>query len=215
MNKKIVLIGGGGHCKSVLDSIFSMNEYSDIAIIDRRENIGKQILGVPIVGSDDDIHNLFDRGYNFGFITLGSIGNPILRIKLFDLIQEIGFEIPNIIDSSAILSKYIKLDKGIFIGKSSVVNAGSRINNCAIINTNSIIEHDCSVGNFVHIAPGVVLGGEVVIGDNSHIGANSTIKQRVEIGCNSIVGIGSTVLKNVDDNSIAYGNPCRFIKNNQ
>ena len=212
MKKKMLLVGGGGHCKSVLDSLQELNEYAEIGIIDNKENIGKSVLGVPVIGCDDDLTNLFENGYKYAFVTVGSIGNPSLRRKLFNHLGEIGYEIPSIIDPSARVSNHTKIDKGVFIGKQSIVNVGSQIREGAIINTGSIVEHDCQVNAFAHIASGTVLGGEVTIGENSHIGSNTTIKQQVQIGSNSIIGIGSVVLKNIDHQTMAYGNPCREVK---
>lgn len=212
MNKKILLIGGGGHFKSVLDSILELNEYTEIGIVDKKENIGKSIMEVPVVGCDDDLRFLIGDGYKYAFVTVGSIGNPSLRIKLFNLLSEIGYKIPVIIDNSAKVSKHAKVEQGVFIGKQCIVNADALIQKGSIINSGSIVEHDCQIGAFAHVAPGVVLGGEVVIGENCHIGSNATVKQQVHIGANSIIGMGSVVLQNIDSSRVAYGNPCREVK---
>jgi sugar O-acyltransferase (sialic acid O-acetyltransferase NeuD family) len=212
MNKRILLIGGGGHCKSVLDSLLELNEYAEIGIVDKKENIGKSVMGVPVVGCDDDLAALFRDGYGYAFVTVGSIGNPTLRIKLFNLLNKIGYEIPIIIDGSAKVSKHAIIEQGVFIGKQTIVNAGALIQNGAIINSGSIVEHDCQIGAFSHIAPGVVLGGGVVVGEHSHVGSNATIKQQIQIGSNSIIGMGSVVLQNIDSNTTAYGNPCKEVK---
>lgn len=211
-DKRILLIGGGGHCKSVLDSLLNLNEYVEIGIIDKMENIGYLIMGIPILGCDDDLYNLYNEGYHYAFVTVGSIGKPSLRIKLFNMLSEIGFELPNIIDSSSKVSKHAEITQGVFIGKQAIVNAGVVIHKGAIINSGSIVEHDCKIGAFVHVAPGVVLGGEVTIGDYSHIGSNATVKQQVCIGSNSVIGMGSIVIKDIKDNIMAYGNPCRKVK---
>lgn len=211
MNKKILLIGGGGHCKSVLDSLLQTNEYSQIGIIDK-QNIGESILDVPIIGCDDDLSTLYNEGYRYAFVTVGSIGSPLLRIRLFNKLEKIGFQIPNIIDSASILSEYITLENGIFIGKGVVINAGSYIGKGSIINSGSIIEHDCMVNQFSHIAPGTILCGEVKIGENSHIGARSVIKQQIKIGSNTIIGMGSVVVKDINENMIAYGSPCKEVE---
>ncbi|KJS19603.1 MAG: serine acetyltransferase [Clostridiaceae bacterium BRH_c20a] len=212
MDKKIILVGGGGHCKSVLDSLLELNRFSEIGIIDKKENKGKRILGIPIIGCDDDLLRLISEGFKYAFVTVGSIGNPNLRTKLFNQLKEIGFEIPNIVDHSATVSRHVKMETGIFVGKNAVINAGSRINKGVIINTGAIIEHDCIIEKFVHIAPGVVLSGEVHIGANTHVGANSVIKQRLKIGSDSIIGMGSVVSKDVEDHMLAYGNPCKGVR---
>ncbi|PXW91997.1 sugar O-acyltransferase (sialic acid O-acetyltransferase NeuD family) [Streptohalobacillus salinus] len=212
MNKRILLIGGGGHCKSVLDSLLELNEYAEIGIVNKRENVGKSVMGVPVVGCDDDLPTLFRDGYRHAFVTVGSIGIPTLRINLFNLLSEIGYEIPVIIDNSAKVSNHAIIEQGVFIGKQSIVNAGALIQRGAIINSRSIVEHDCQIGAFSHIAPGAVLGGEVIVGEHAHVGSNATIKQQIHIGSNSIIGMGSVVLRNIDSNTMAYGNPCREVK---
>jgi len=212
INKKILLVGGGGHCKSVMDSLLELDQFSEIGIIDKKENKETHILGLSVIGFDDDLPRLFSEDYHYAFVTLGSIGDPSIRINLFRLLEEIGFKIPNIIDTSAIVSDDVKMETGIYIGKNVVVNAGTSLCKGSIINTSVTIEHDCVVGEFAHIAPGAVLCGEVKIGENSHIGANSVVKQQIKIGANTIIGMGSVVLKNIYDDMLAYGNPCKEIE---
>ncbi|PHS31927.1 MAG: serine acetyltransferase [Alkaliphilus sp.] len=212
MDKKILLIGGGGHCKSVVDSLLQTNQYSEIGIIDKKENIGILTLSIPVIGCDDDLSKLYGEGYRYAFITVGSIGNTKLRTKLFEMIEKIGFEIPSIIDDTAIVSKHVRIKKGVFVGKNAVINAGTFIGKGAIINTSATIEHDCKIEEFTHIAPDAVLCGEVQIGANTHIGARSVVKQQSKIGANTIIGMGSVVLKDVKEDIIAYGNPCKEVK---
>ncbi len=212
MQSRILLIGGGGHCKSVIDSIIRTKHYSDIGIIDRSESIGKNILSFPIIGCDDDLLKLYKRGYRDAFVTVGSIGDSTVRKKLFQMLEKIGFTIPNIIDNSALVSEYATLEKGIFIGKNVVVNAGSFIYKGAILNTSSVVEHDSVIQEFSHIAPGVILCGDVKIGANTHIGAKSVVMQNIHIGSDSIIGMGSVVINNIGNNVVAYGNPCKEVR---
>lgn len=212
MSKKIIIVGGGGHCKSVLDSLLKLNEYSEIGIVDKHENVGNLIMGIPVVGCDENLPTLFKRGYKYAFVAIGSVGNPSLKIELFNIIKKIGFEIPVIVDFSAEVSNHVNIKQGVFVGKRSIINADVLISEGAIINSGSIVEHDCQIGAFSHIAPGAILGGGVIIGDNSHVGANTTIKQQVCIGANSMIGMGSVVLQNISDNTLAYGTPCREVR---
>lgn len=210
--KKILLVGGGGHCKSILDSLLELNEYAEIAIIDKSENVGSEIYGVPIIGDDSDLEALFHKGYTYAFVSLGSMGNPKLRIKLFDMLINIGFTIPSIIDKTAIVSKMSEVEYGTFIGKGAVVNTNVNIKKGSIINTRAVVEHDCNVGEFVHIAPNSTVCGGVIIGDYSHIGANSVIRQQIVIGKNITVGVGSVVVKNICDNVVGFGCPFKEVE---
>ena len=210
MADKLLLIGGGGHCKSVLDSLLQCNACSDIGIVDN-SGVGTRVMGVRVIGCDDDLAVLLSRGFTHAFITLGSVGNPAKRVKLFNMVQEMGFKIPNVIDPSAVVSINASLAEGIFVGRNAVVNAGAKLGTCAIINTGAIVEHDCEVGAFAHIATGAVLCGGVCVGQHTHIGAGSVIRQSIEIGEDSVIGAGSVVVSNISNNCVAYGNPAREV----
>ena len=207
----ILLIGGGGHCKSVIDSIKSMDEFNIIGILDNKEKIGTFIDGIEVVGCDDDSRYFFEKGCKNAFITVGSIGDTSIREKLYNDLKNVGFRFPIIRDETSIVSKNIVIEEGTFIGKGVIVNSGTIIGKNCIINTGSILEHDCKIKDFVHIAPGVSLSGNVSIERKTHIGTNSAIIQGVKIGKSCIIGAGSVVIKNIDDFKKAYGNPCREV----
>jgi len=202
------LIGGGGHCKSVLDSVLSLDIYSNIGIVDKQT---VSLLGVSVVGSDQDLVSLFQNGWTDAFVTVGSIGNTATRRKLFDMIKQIGFHVPSVVDNTAIVARGTQIDEGCFIGKKAVINTGASLGKCAIVNTGAIIEHDCTVGDFSHISPGAVLCGQVKVGNDTHVGAGAVIRQQTLIGNNVLIGAGSVVVKKIPDRQIAYGNPCKSV----
>lgn len=205
MGKRLVLIGGGGHCKSVLDAALCMNIFEEIVITDHKISAGSKIMGCKVIGNDILLSRLYIDGFTQAFIALGSIKSTKQREKIYQKASAIGFKFPNIIDPSAILSKEISLGKGIFIGKKAVINSGSTIGDMSIINTGAIIEHDCQIGNFSHIAVSAVICGGCEIGDSTFVGANTTIIQGVKIGMNCIIGAGSIVLGNVSENNKVIG----------
>ncbi|HPZ07438.1 MAG TPA: acetyltransferase [Candidatus Eremiobacteraeota bacterium] len=210
--KKIILIGGGGHCKVVINTIRLVNQYEITGIIEVKEKIGNTIAGIPVIGSDSDLIKYINKGIKLCFITVGSTGSPSLRIKLYNNAKKTGMIFPNIIHPRSIISDSVDMGEGNFIGPGVIINPDAKVGNGCIINTGAIIEHDCKINDFVHIAPGVTLSGGVEIGKNSHIGTGTSIIQYLKIGENTIIGAGSTVVKNIGDNMIAYGNPCKKIR---
>lgn len=203
---KILLVGGGGHCKSVLDSLISMNyNVNDIFIVDPKLELNSRFFGALVIGNDNDLLDLYNQGFHDAFITVGSIGNSMTRQKLATILRDIGFSFPNIIDCSSHVSSFTEIGVGVFIGKGTVVNADSKIGDFCILNSNSIIEHDCLIGNFSHISPGAVLNGNVNIGSRVHVGSNSTIKEGTTITDDVIVGMGSIVLSNIIEKGTYYG----------
>lgn len=211
------MLGTGGHCRSVADSLFELSEYEEIGLVgkirsDDNDKYGGDFpMGLPAVGNDDRLEELMKEGYTDAFIAIGSVGDTTVRKKLYLELKRIGFHIPNIIDKSSTVSKYAVLGEGIYIGKKAAVNAYAVIGNCAIINTASIIEHQCIIGDFVHAASGSTLCGNVKVGAETHIGAGSIVKQGIHIGSGTMIGMGSVVLKDIGDYVTAYGNPCRIV----
>lgn len=203
--KRLVLIGGGGHCKSVLDTVLRTGTYIDIVITDPDIEKNTLISGVRVVGDDDLLPEIYKSGFTDACITVGALVNPEARRRICDRVKGIGFNFPAIIDPSAVVSDSSKIGEGSFIGKNAVVNADAVIGDHCIINSGAIVEHECIIGDFSHISVGAVLCGNVNIGSNCLIGAGCKVKQGVSIGNNSIVGIGSTVLHDVEPGRTVYG----------
>ena len=202
---KIVLIGGGGHCKSVIDVVKNLDYYDEIVITDPLIEVGNKINGCEVLGSDDCLYNLRNNGYKYAFITVGSVGSNNVRKMLMEKIKSFGFELPVIIDPSAVVARSSRIEEGTFIGKNVVINSDVIIGANSIINTASIIEHDCVIGNFTHVSVGAIICGGCNIGDCSFIGAGTTVIQGINIGDNVTIGANSTVLNDVENNLKRYG----------
>lgn len=181
MKEKIVLIGGGGHCQSVIDVIELENKYEIIGIVDTKENIGKDVLGYKVIGCDDDLETIFETSKN-ACITVGHVKSNELRKKLCNKVKKIGFELPTIISPLAYISKHASVDKGTVIMHHALINANAKIGKNCIINTKALIEHDVVVEDNCHISTASVLNGGVVVKENSFFGSNATSKQGVEVG---------------------------------
>lgn len=211
MKKKLILLGGGGHAESVIDTIRSKKEYQIAGILENGKSRGMTVSGIMVLGSDELLADIYRRGIRYVAIAIGSIGNPQVRMRLFEECKAIGYQLPCIIDQSAVLSKDLQIGEGIFIGKGAIIGAGVRLGNGCIINSGAILEHGCAVGNFAHAAPGCTLCGKVKVGDNTHIGAGSTVIQNISIGSNSMIGAGSLVLSDISSNKLAYGSPAKEV----
>lgn len=188
----IILIGGGGHCKSVIDVIEQEAKFKISGIIDKSEFIGSEVLGYSIIGNDLDLEN-FAKKYKFAFITVGHIKSPSSRISLFELAIKAGFSIPSIVSPRAYVSKHSKIGNGTIIMHDAVVNANSIIDKNCIINSKSLIEHDCLISSHCHISTNTTINGGVKIGSGCFIGSNVTTNNNTQIKENSFIKAGSFV----------------------
>ena len=190
MKEKIVLLGGGGHCHSVIDVIESENKYEIIGIVDKKELIGNDILGYKIIACDDDLETIFRTCKN-AIITIGQIESNTIRLKLFNKLKEIGFTLPIIISPLAYVSKHSFIDEGTIIMHHALVNANAKIGKNCIINTKALIEHDVTIEDNCHISTASVLNGAVLVKANTFFGSNATSKQCIEI--NGFIKAGGLV----------------------
>lgn len=215
--KEVVLLGGGGHARVVIETAQKYcRQYRIIGITEEdRSLIGHEISGIPVMGDDSILPELYVKGLKYAFIAVGVTKNQELRNKLQKKITTIGFESINIIHGKSIRSEDIEIGTGNIIMAGCIINTGTSIGSNCIINTGSIIEHGCRIGDNVHIAPGAVLSGGVAVEENSMIGAGAVVIQNVTIGRNSIIGAGSTVILDIPPDSIAVGVPARVIKSNK
>lgn len=210
--KDLVLIGGGGHCKSVIDVIETEGKYQIVGILDVKELIGTSVLGYQIIGTDDDIKKLRTKGCGF-LITVGQIKNYSLRIRLFKQLKESGASIPVIYSPTSQVSRNSNIGVGSVIMHQAIVNAGARVGNNCIINTKALIEHDCNVGDHCHVSTAAIINGNCTIGDACFIGSNSVVSNGVSIAQQCVVGAGTVLYKNIlEEKSLLVGNPARFIR---
>jgi sugar O-acyltransferase (sialic acid O-acetyltransferase NeuD family) len=209
---KLLLVGGGGHCRSVLDCLYEQSFFSEISILDDGLFEGDRVFGARVLGNTGLIENCRQMGYDLAFVAIGSVGHPEVRANFHKRLIKAGYGLTNVIDKTAVVSPYAGLGWGIFVGKNAIINANAKIGDGVIVNTAAVIEHDCCVASFAHISTGSVLCGGVSVGSGSHVGAKSVIRQGLRIGSNCMVGMGSLVSCNIPDSVTAYGNPCRVMK---
>ena len=204
MEKNLILIGGGGHCKSVIDVAESAG-YKILGILDRPEEVGKKVLAYEVIGIDDDIPQYIDKAEFV--ITVGFIKNPSLRIKLYNKVLEAGGKLATLVASTAYVSKYARIGQGTVVMHKSFVNAGAEIGENVIVNTFANIEHDTYIGNQCHISTGVMVNGDCKVSDNCFIGSQSVLSNSISICSDVVIGAGSFVRKSIFQAGIYSGNP--------
>ncbi len=172
----IILVGGGGHCRSVIDVVEQLGLYHIAGIVDQPELIGSSILGYEVIGCDDDLVKLHKQ-YKQAIITVGQVRSNAIRLRLYEQLKSIGYQLPVVVSPLAYLSRHASVGEGCVIMHHALVNAGAMIGENSIINTKALIEHDVVVGAHSHISTATVLNGGVKIAPNSFVGSNTTSKE--------------------------------------
>jgi len=180
MKHEIILIGGGGHCKSVIDVLEQENRYKIAGIVDKKERIGEHVLGYEVIGCDDNLPSLFQQ-FKYALVTLGQIESSSLRKKLFGALKDIGYTLPVVISPFAYVSKHAVIEEGTVVMHHACVNAAASVGKNCIINTKALVEHDAVIGDNCHISTAGVVNGGVKVANDSFYGSNATSKEGLEV----------------------------------
>ena len=212
--KRLILVGGGGHCKAVIDVAMAA-ERPIMGIIDESLAIDDSVVGVSVIGRDNDIKEIVAKhGDSVEFlITVGHIKSSAIRARIANAITLAGgsFATP-LIAPSAHIAIGAQIGRGTVVMHNAVVNTHATIGDNSIINTGAIVEHDCTVGDFVHISTGAIVNGMSTIGNDCFIGSHATVVNGKHIANDVVVGAGATVTCNITQPGTYCGTPAKQIK---
>lgn len=186
--KRILLLGGGGHCKSVIDVIEKQAKYTIAGIIDVKELVGTKVLGYEVIGTEDDLKKLREK-FSYAIVTVGQVKSNAPRVKLYKHLKSLDFTVATIISPLAYVSRYASIGEGSIIMHHALINSDSKIGKNCIINSKALCEHDSIVEDNCHISTGAVINGGAVIKENSFVGSLATVVQYTTV--NGFIKAGS------------------------
>lgn len=188
--KDLYLIGGGGHCRSCIDVIELEGKYRIKGIFDMKENVGKSVLGYPIVASDADIENFVSKDCYF-LITIGQIKTSETRVKFYNQLKKLNANLATVISPRAHVSKHASIGKGTVVLHDVLVNSNVEVGENCILNTKCLLEHDVKIGNHCHISTASVVNGGCNVEDNCFVGSNAVLKQGLTVADGTLIQAGS------------------------
>ncbi|MDX8409984.1 MAG: acetyltransferase [Mariprofundales bacterium] len=194
----IILIGAGGHAHACIDVIEQHGQYEIAGLVSMPEDLHTRHLGYTVIATDEDLPQLV-KEFQYAFIPVGQIKSPGIRIRLYQQVAELGFQLPTIIAPTAYVSHHATIGAGSIVMHGAIVNAGAEVGINCIINTCALIEHDAIVENHCHISTSAIINGDVRIGAGSFVGSAAVIKEGIALGKGCLVGMGLAVRHNQDD----------------
>jgi sugar O-acyltransferase (sialic acid O-acetyltransferase NeuD family) len=198
----ILIYGCGGHGKSVLDLLRSLNVYRVVGFIDDGVPAGEQVLGVEVLGGREVLKDYADQGIRLAVNAVGGIGDLGTRRQVFQNLLESGFHFPAVVHPKAVVEPSADLASGAQVFPLAYIGSDVRLGFGVIVNTGAIVSHECLLEDLVNISPGAVLAGAVKVGEGALIGMGATINLGISIGARARVGNGATVKTAVPENGI-------------
>lgn len=206
--ERLLLVGGGGHCRSCIEAVESTQKYDIVGIVDLPERRETTVLGYRIIGSDDDLSELI-ADVDVVLITLGTIRTSAKRPRLYEQVRSHGGDFPVVVASTARVSSHASIGKGTIVMHGAVVNAGARVGENCILNTGSIVEHDSVVGSHCHVSTGAIVNGCCTIGVNVFVGSSAVLRNGISICSNVTIGMGAAIVEDILEAGTYVGVPGR------
>lgn len=199
---QIVIYGGGGHAKSLIDLIRAEGKYQVTAILDDGILPGTQILGIPVLGGGELLAGFRKKGIGKAVNAVGGIGNIQPRLAVYQKLADSGFTIVTVTHPRAYVESTAWVGDGCQVFFNAYIGSEAKVGFGNIVNTGAIISHDCTLGEYVNISPGAILAGAVTVGDRVLIGMGVTINLGVKIGAGARIGNSAVVKADVPENGI-------------
>lgn len=193
MSEPILLIGCGGHARSLIDVVESSGRWHVLGLVGLPEQVGEKVLGYPVLGCDQDLPSLRQQ-CTHALLAVGQIGFPSHRQRLASELERLAFVLPAVISGRAHVSRHAQLGSGLSVGHGVIVNAGARVGDWCILNSNALIEHDAVIGNYCHVSTGALVNGGVKIGDSSFIGSGAVLREGLTLPPQTVISAGKRVM---------------------
>jgi UDP-perosamine 4-acetyltransferase len=204
--QETLILGSGGHAKVIIEILRESGVYAPVGCIAPLGAGESSILGVPVVGDDDQLPELRQRGITYAFVALG---DNRLRARLLRLVAQLGFEVASAVSPSATISPSARLGNGIAIMPGAHVGPDAIVADGVIVNSHASVDHDCVLHSCCHIGPGSTLAGGVTIGSEAFVGTGASLIPGITVGIGSLVGAGSVVVRDIPPQMLAFGTPAR------
>ncbi|MCE1253447.1 MAG: acetyltransferase [Anaerolineae bacterium] len=200
----VLLYGGGGHGKTLLELVRAQRVYRVLGIVDDQMEAGQTVLGTPVVGGADVLPEWHKRGVRLAINGVGGIGSVDTRLKVFETLADAGFSCPVIVHPTAWVEDSAALEGGVQLLAHTYVGSECRVGFGSVLNVGVCLSHDVKTGKVNNFSPGAMLGGNVTLGDYTQVGMNATINLGVNVGSRVRIGNGATIKADVPDGCRIY-----------
>lgn len=202
MSESVILIGGSGHARSLIDCIRAAGD--EVAgILDDGLKVGDCVLGVPVLGKVEECEKYREHPF------LVAIGDNGIRTRIAESLDLNWY---TAIHPAAEISRYAKVGPGTVVMANAVINSCATVGAHCIINTGAVVEHDNILEDFVHLSPRVALGGAVHIKKGTHVGIGAVVRDNQTICGGCVIGAGAVVVRDITEPGVYVGVPSRRLR---
>ena len=191
--KPLLLIGCGGHARSLIDLIEAGGHWQIQGLVGLPEQVSTNVLGYPVIGTDADLPTL-KNSCSAAVLAIGQLPDPEPRQQLAARLQQLHFHCPVLVSPHAMVSRHAQLGAGTVVGHGAIVNAGAVVGAHCILNSRALIEHDVQIGDHCHLSTGALVNGGVQLGCGSFVGSGAMLREGLQLPAGTVISAGKRVM---------------------
>lgn len=165
----------------------------------------ESFCGLPIIPFEN-ITSIFPPDKHDFFVALGYSGINRNRIKKYNSIKSIGYNLASYISSHATILNEHNIGDNCFVLEDNTIQPFVSIGNNVTLWSGNHVGHHSIIHDHCFLASHVVVSGRVELGEACFIGVNATLRDNIRIGSNSVIGAGALILSDVEAGSVYVGN---------
>lgn len=190
LKKRLLIIGAGGHGRSVAEAALLGQDYALTAFLDDAAKPPQHHLwGCSVWGTTATLANC--RGRIDAVIV--AIGNNALREALHQQVKAQGLALAMVVHPAAMVSPTAAIGEGTAIMAGAIVGTGAQLGEGVIVNCGAVVDHDCMVESFGHLGVNAGMAGGSVLGRSAWMPVGSALAYGVRVPAGRVLRAGEVV----------------------
>ena len=209
--KKSIIIGAGTYGEVYLAYLQEAGVDVVGFLDDDPKYEGQEVRGTPVLGPIRLLNTLKSTdGIEAVYCPLG---NNRLRVKFLSMARDLGYETPNYIHPSVIISPHVSIGNGVYILLGTTIMPHTEIKDFVMISMGVHLAHHNILDEGVFLSTGCNFGASIHAHKYAYCGISSTIMTGMhELGEDCLIGAGAVVIKDVPDRAIMAGVPAKVLR---
>lgn len=187
--QRLLIIGAGGHGRSVAEAAVLHGDYELTAFLDDAAESSQRVWDWPVWGTTTMLAACRDRVD----AVIVAIGNNALREILHQRVQAEGLLLATVVHPAATVSPRAAMGQGCAIMAGAIVGTDAQLGEGVIVNCGAVVDHDCTVEPFGHLGVNAGMAGGSVLGRRAWMPVGAALAYGVRVAADRVLRAGEVV----------------------
>jgi sugar O-acyltransferase (sialic acid O-acetyltransferase NeuD family) len=186
MADRLLIVGAGGHGRSVAEVVTGSERWQFVGFADDTVHPATAGTPWPVLGPTGELAAFRDKA-EFAIV---AIGNNAVRERLQQQLHALGFRLATVIHRSAIVAPSARLGMGCAVMAGAVIGTEATLGDGVIVNSGAVVDHHCRVQDYAHLGTNACMAGGSLLGRGSWMQAGAALGYGVQVPAGTVLDVG-------------------------